>query len=188
MLRNPVNADLFSVDFGGFEFPFEFFDYAAFLNNSFELLPYRNNRRDVLNFVNRFLKNDSFLSISLYNINSPENKKIFEKGEFITEVPSIKIDSLTQANYTLPFEKGDFFYFSDGPNKEERFRHIFEISELKEDLKDSGFETIEITDNKHILEGTTTEIKEYQKTNLTGQFIIVSARKVRPVKITRQVS
>lgn len=185
MLRNPVNIDLFSIDLGGFNFPYEFFDYAAFVNNSLELIPYRSNRVDMLKFVNRFLKNEGFLSISLYNINSPINIEKFKKGEFITKA----VDSVdSKSYYSQPvLDKGDYFYYIDNPLKEERFRHIYDENELREDLEASGFELVEFTDNEKLSEKLTREMYKTSE-KLKARFLIVSAKKVRSVKITKTVN
>ncbi len=183
MMRKPVNIDLYSVNLGGFNFPYEFFDYAAFLNNSFELIPYRTNRMDMLKFTNRFLKNDSFLSLSLYNPLNKENISSFEKGEFIKQ-PSNQ-DLSDKSNVSEPIlNVGDYFYKSSGTS-EEKFRHIFDEEELRKDLKDCGFEVIEFTDDEHVVKR---QSKRFTKMNqLNGKFIIVSARKINTVKISREV-
>ncbi len=183
MMRKPVNIDLFSVNLGGFDFPYEFFDYAAFLNNSFELIPYKNNRIDMLKFTNRFIKNDSFLSISLYNPYNEENIKTFEKGEYITE-PS-ELDISNKSNITEPIMNiGDYFYKPPGTN-EEKFRHIYNEEELNKILTECGFEIMEFTDDDHVVKRQSQRFSRMK--DLNGKFIIVSARKTEAIKISREV-
>ncbi len=187
VLRKPVSIDLFSLDFGGFDFPFEYFDYAAFLNNSFELVPYKAIRIDVLKFVNRFLKNDSLLSVSFYNKHSPENIEYLEKGELIKN--KVKDESIKDNSGMLKtvVEKGDFFYRLDNGGKDEKFRHLYEEDELREDMEKAGFEIVEFTDNENELNENKMRNHHTTTKNLNGKFIIALARKVKGVKITRAV-
>lgn len=188
ILRRTVNIDLFSLDFGGFDFPFEYFDYAAFLNNSFELVPYRAIRVDVLKFVNRFLKNDSLLSVSFYNKHSPENADYLKNGELITTTK--KKDTTDEKNSGMlktVLENGDFFYRLDNGSKDEKFRHLYEEDELKEDMEKAGFEIVEFTDNENELNENKMRNHYTTTKDLDGKFIIAMARKVKGVKITRAV-
>jgi SAM-dependent methyltransferase len=187
ILRRPVNIDLFSLDFGGFDFPFEYFDYAAFLNNSFELVPYRAIRVDVLKFVNRFLKNDSLLSISLYNKHSPENIEYLERGELIEN--KVKNNTIKNNSGMLKtvVEKGDFFYRLDNGSKDKKFRHLYDEDELKEDMEKAGFEVVEFTDNENEINESKMRNQYNTTKELNGKFIIALAKKVKGVKITRAV-
>lgn len=185
MMKREASIDLYSIDLGGFNFPFEFFDYATFLNNSFELIPYRSNRIDMLKFVNRFIRNDSFLSISLYNPNSEENIKEFAENEFITETVYPE-ENRRQGNTQPLLERGDYFYRGSSKTSEMMFRHIYNEEELFEDFEEGGFEVVECTDDDHVLNGKFV-VNDKSIKKLKGKYLIVSAKKVKTVKITKNL-
>ncbi len=182
-LKTQVNIDLCSFNFGGFDFPYEFFDYAAFFNNSFELIPYRTNRIDMLKFVNRFLKNDAFLSISLYNPGNESNIKKFEKERIVKETS--KICCIDKARTQESLDENDYFYKVDGFDDVYQFKHLFCEDELVRDLGETGFEIVEFTDNDNLINGTSPNAKHMNE--LKGQYVVVSARKVSNMKMSKTI-
>ncbi len=178
----PSGVDLYSINFGGFKFHYESFDHAAFFTNSFEIIPYKPNRIDMLKFVNRFLKNDALLSISIYNPHNEENKEMFKKGVLITEESKV-MGSEKILMKGLSLDKNDYFYNFEECKGAKGFRHIFSEDELVNYLSDTGFEVVRFSDNDHLMENKFAEVSHMNE--LKGRYIVVLAKKVSSVKISR---
>lgn len=145
-----VTADFEQMNALKLSFPDKTFDAVLMFGSILGYIPGRNNRLRTLKEANRVLKNGGVILISVPSKNCALKYRLYY---FV-------MDNLRRLFDTLGFavlETGDRIVrkvSGDVVSKGGCFFHMFSLPEMREDLKASGFELVEASSRKEILNGS----------------------------------